>query len=180
MRDFRDSKAMAQSLRQALSERAVTVTHSESLELIAKTFGLDNWNILAAQIEAARPPAPQPAAEDGPKTLCCSFCGKSQHDVQSLIAGPAVFICNECVGLCDGILLDQKIGKEIAADQARFGHPALILVTAFDARNRAQRAVEAGFSAYLLKPVEEDRLLAPVARAKRHRGALVEQTPHRR
>jgi hypothetical protein len=122
MRDFRDSKAMAQSLRQALSERAVTVTHSESLELIAKTFGLDNWNILAAQIEAARPPAPQPAAEDGPKTLYCSFCGKSQHDVQSLIAGPAVFICNECVGLCDGILLDQKIGKEIAEDAALSGY----------------------------------------------------------
>jgi hypothetical protein len=115
MRDFRDSKAMAQSLRQALSDRSVTVTHSESLELIAKTFALDNWNILAAKIEAARPPEPQPATEDGPKTLYCSFCGKSQHDVQSLIAGPSVFICNECVGLCDGILIGQRIRKDIAA-----------------------------------------------------------------
>jgi hypothetical protein len=122
MRDFRDSKAMAQSLRQALTERAVTVTHSESLELIAKSFGLDNWNILAAKIEAARPPSPQPAAENGPKTLYCSFCAKSQHDVQTLIAGPAVFICNECVGLCDGILLDQQLGKEIAEDAALSGY----------------------------------------------------------
>jgi hypothetical protein len=121
MRDFRDSKAMAQSLRQALSERSATVTHSESLELIAKAFGLDNWNILAARIEAARPPEPLPAIEDGPKTLFCSFCGKSQHHVQSLIAGPEVFICNECVGLCDGVLVDQRIGKEIAEARAR--HP---------------------------------------------------------
>src|ERR1700684_2779336 len=34
----------------------------------------------------------------------CSFCGKSQHEVKKLIAGPAVFICDHCVGLCDKIL----------------------------------------------------------------------------
>lgn len=39
-----------------------------------------------------------------PKTLHCSFCGKSQHQVEKLIAGPGCFICNECVGLCDRIL----------------------------------------------------------------------------
>jgi hypothetical protein len=36
--------------------------------------------------------------------LRCSFCNKSQHDVQKLIAGPLVFICNECVEVCDDIL----------------------------------------------------------------------------
>ena len=37
-----------------------------------------------------------------PKTLHCSFCGKSQHEVAKLIAGPgALFICDECVGLCN-------------------------------------------------------------------------------
>jgi ClpX C4-type zinc finger/Glyoxalase superfamily protein len=131
MRDFRDAKAMAQSLRQALSDKTVTVSHSESLELIAKIFGLDNWNILAAKIEAERPPAPQPAAEDGPKTLHCSFCGKSQHDVLNLIAGPTVFICNECVGLCDSILLDQRQGKEIA--EARANRPDADPLDAADA-----------------------------------------------
>ena len=39
-----------------------------------------------------------------PKRLHCSFCGKSQVDVEKLIAGPFVFICNECVALCDGII----------------------------------------------------------------------------
>jgi hypothetical protein len=53
MRDFRDAKAMAHALRDALKSRAVETTHSESLELIAKAFGYDNWNILAAKIEAA-------------------------------------------------------------------------------------------------------------------------------
>src|SRR3974390_911259 len=37
-------------------------------------------------------------------TLYCSFCGKSQHEVRKLIAGPTVFICDECVELCMGII----------------------------------------------------------------------------
>jgi ribosomal protein L37AE/L43A len=38
--------------------------------------------------------------------LACSFCGKSRHDVRKLIAGPHVFICDECVHICVGILQD--------------------------------------------------------------------------
>ncbi len=60
MRDFRDAKAMAQSLRDALSARQVVLTHSESLELVAKAFGLDNWNVLSAKIQAARAQAEPP------------------------------------------------------------------------------------------------------------------------
>ena len=40
-------------------------------------------------------------------TLFCSFCGKSQHDVKKLIAGPAVFICDACVGLCTKIIAEE-------------------------------------------------------------------------
>jgi len=39
-------------------------------------------------------------------TLFCSFCGKSQHDVKKLIAGPAVFVCDECVALCTKIIAE--------------------------------------------------------------------------
>jgi Glyoxalase superfamily protein/Clp amino terminal domain, pathogenicity island component len=53
MRDFRDAKAMARALRDALKAKAVETTHAEALELIAKAFGYDNWNILSAKIEAA-------------------------------------------------------------------------------------------------------------------------------
>jgi hypothetical protein len=56
MRDYRDAKAMARSLRQALDARGVAVTHSDSLELIARSFGFDNWNVLAARIaDGVRP-----------------------------------------------------------------------------------------------------------------------------
>ncbi len=57
MRDFRDAKAMAQTLREALKARSVSITHSESLELIAKILGLHDWNVLSAQIQAGQRPA---------------------------------------------------------------------------------------------------------------------------
>jgi ATP-dependent Clp protease ATP-binding subunit ClpX len=44
---------------------------------------------------------------DGDKLLYCSFCGKSQHEVKKLIAGPSVFICNECVDLCNDIIVEE-------------------------------------------------------------------------
>ena len=40
-------------------------------------------------------------------TLYCSFCGKSQHEVRKLIAGPTVFICDECVELCNDIIREE-------------------------------------------------------------------------
>jgi ATP-dependent Clp protease ATP-binding subunit ClpX len=46
------------------------------------------------------------------KTLYCSFCGKSQHEVKKLIAGPSVFICDECVDLCNEIIRDE-VPKDI-------------------------------------------------------------------
>jgi hypothetical protein len=57
MRDFRDAKAMARALRDALKAKAIETTHTEALELIAKAFGYENWNILSARIEAAERPA---------------------------------------------------------------------------------------------------------------------------
>ncbi|SDW31625.1 ATP-dependent Clp protease ATP-binding subunit ClpX [Litoreibacter albidus] len=44
---------------------------------------------------------------DGKNTLYCSFCGKSQHEVRKLIAGPTVFICDECVELCMDIIREE-------------------------------------------------------------------------
>jgi len=47
------------------------------------------------------------ASGDGKNTLYCSFCGKSQHEVRKLIAGPTVFICDECVELCMDIIREE-------------------------------------------------------------------------
>jgi len=41
-------------------------------------------------------------------TLICNFCGKTQHEVRKLIAGPTVFICDECVELCMDIIMDER------------------------------------------------------------------------
>jgi ATP-dependent Clp protease ATP-binding subunit ClpX len=53
--------------------------------------------------------------DDG-KLLYCSFCGKSQHEVRKLIAGPSVFVCDECVELCNDIIREELEDK---ADRAR-------------------------------------------------------------
>ncbi len=52
-----------------------------------------------------------PSAE---KLLYCSFCGKSQHEVKKLIAGPSVFICDECIDLCNDIIRDEVLNVESA------------------------------------------------------------------
>ncbi len=51
---------------------------------------------------------------NGEKTLYCSFCGKSQHEVKKLIAGPSVFICDECIDLCNEIIRDELPENEMA------------------------------------------------------------------
>jgi len=58
---------------------------------------------------------PRGRTDDG-KLLYCSFCGKSQHEVRKLIAGPSVFVCDECVELCNDIIREEL---EDRADRAR-------------------------------------------------------------
>ena len=53
----------------------------------------------------------------GDKLLYCSFCGKSQHEVRKLIAGPSVFVCDECVELCNEIIREEA--EEVEAEDAR-------------------------------------------------------------
>lgn len=55
--------------------------------------------------------------EDG-KLLYCSFCGKSQHEVRKLIAGPSVFVCDECVELCNDIIREEMQDKSSSSEDA--------------------------------------------------------------
>ncbi|MEL7535643.1 MAG: ATP-dependent Clp protease ATP-binding subunit ClpX [Pseudomonadota bacterium] len=80
--------------------------------------------------------------DDG-KLLYCSFCGKSQHEVRKLIAGPSVFICDECVELCNDIIREEL---EENADHARddLPKPAEINATLNDyviGQNRAKKVL---------------------------------------
>ena len=57
-------------------------------------------------------------SKDDEKLLYCSFCGKSQEEVKKLIAGPSVYVCDECVELCNDIIRDelQEEGSEEEID----------------------------------------------------------------
>jgi ATP-dependent Clp protease ATP-binding subunit ClpX len=59
----------------------------------------------------------------GEKVLYCSFCGKSQHEVKKLIAGPSVFICDECIELCNDIIRDEAPAESASGRAARSDLP---------------------------------------------------------
>ena len=59
---------------------------------------------------------------DSKNTLYCSFCGKSQHEVRKLIAGPTVFICDECVELCNEII-EERLAESGETESAEFDLP---------------------------------------------------------
>ncbi len=101
MRTYKDSKSMAKSLRASLAARSVLLSHGESLEIVAKQFGFADWNTLSAKLHA------RSGHLAAPEQVSCSFCGKLQHEVRSLIEGSCTnrkaascaLICDECVAL---------------------------------------------------------------------------------
>ena len=131
MRTYKDAKAMAKSLRQSLTARNVSLSHSECLEIIARVAGFADWNTLSAKLDekSGQLALPEDRGNLHPATLggtcqvpqtagteqvSCSFCGKSK--VRSLIEGgcsrdprvpqSCVFICDECVTLCAQVNAD--------------------------------------------------------------------------
>ncbi len=61
--------------------------------------------------------------DDGDKLLYCSFCGKSQHEVRKLIAGPSVFVCDECVELCNDIIREEVQEKSTRLTGSKLPNP---------------------------------------------------------
>ena len=61
--------------------------------------------------------------EESGKLLYCSFCGKSQHEVRKLIAGPSVFICDECVELCNDIIREEVQEKSASSNGRKLPTP---------------------------------------------------------
>ncbi|HET8897813.1 MAG TPA: ATP-dependent Clp protease ATP-binding subunit ClpX [Rhodanobacteraceae bacterium] len=70
----------------------------------------------------------QGRSNDSGKILYCSFCGKSQHEVRKLIAGPSVFICDECVELCNDIIREE-LEEKAASGRNQLPKPKEILET---------------------------------------------------
>ena len=67
--------------------------------------------------------------EDSGKLLYCSFCGKSQHEVRKLIAGPSVFVCDECVDLCNDIIREEIQEKDSDSGARKLPIPEEIKTT---------------------------------------------------
>jgi len=67
--------------------------------------------------------------KSGEKLLYCSFCGKSQHEVRKLIAGPSVFVCDECITLCNDIMREEIQNDQGKADKAELPVPKDICAT---------------------------------------------------
>lgn len=65
MRTFLNAKAMAKAMREALDAKGLAVSHSEALEIVARQFGLESWNVLSAKIESGRSEAAADAALPG-------------------------------------------------------------------------------------------------------------------
>ena len=128
MRTFKDAKSMAKSLRDSLAARGVSFSHSECLEMVAKQFGVADWNTLAAKVDTAshclaRPENSQSVLQSE-QIVSCSFCGKSQHEVPHFVEGgcsrapraadgrraqeSCVFMCVECVTFCAQVIADTR------------------------------------------------------------------------
>ena len=75
--------------------------HLEDLDLRHNEFGAE----LAQRLSDLG--AQAPSTSPGSLSLTCSFCGKNQREVTNLIAGPSVFICNECIALCSDIIVEE-------------------------------------------------------------------------
>ena len=82
---------------------------------------------------------------DGDRLLYCSFCGKSQHEVRKLIAGPSVFICDECVELCNDII------REEIQEKAPGGHGSKLPLP---------REIKAILDEYVIGQIHAKKILA--------------------
>ncbi len=65
--------------------------------------------------------------KDSYGSLCCSFCGKSQKEVKKLIAGPGVYICDECIDLCNDIIAEEKEREEVGRHFLKVPKPVDIM-----------------------------------------------------
>ena len=64
--------------------------------------------------------------DDKTKDLVCSFCGKGQDEVRKLIAGPTVYICDECIDLCNDIIAEEVAQEEAISSASSVPNPAEI------------------------------------------------------
>ena len=113
-------------------------------------------------------------ASDGNEQLLCSFCGKSQRQVKKLIAGPGVYICDECIDLCNEII-DEELTTPAQLDLDNLPRPRDI----YDGPERLRRLPGGGEADALGGGLQPLQARADGARRRRRRAAEVEHPPAR-
>jgi hypothetical protein len=111
----------------------------------------------------------------GCKDLCCSFCGKSQKEVRKLIAGPSVYICDECVELCNDIITEEFEREDYYANRGLIPKPKEIydfLDEYVIGQDRAKKILSVAVHNHY-KRIDAQR------RPRRRRAAEVERPAHR-
>ena len=103
--------------------------------------------------------------------LLCSFCGKSQSEVKKLIAGPTVYICDECIGLCNDILADERVG-----DQAQLRQVLLLQINGHERSARELGELRERLGERMPQPIREALDLHGQAWS-RLKGAVAESLP---
>lgn len=124
MRDFRDAKAMAQTLREALKTKSVSLTHAESLELVAKTLGFHDWNVLSARIQSEHQ---RPVTEAAQPPIAATMVGKNLRRGERLPTMPLrdlVLFPKMTVPLFAG-----REGSIRAVERAMAGDQRILVVT---------------------------------------------------
>jgi ATP-dependent Lon protease len=192
MRDFRDAKAMAHTLRDALKAKSVSLTHSESLELVAKALGFPDWNFLAAKIQHSQPasaPSEAPVPDAGsaaapagavvpivpmrdlvlfPQMIAPIFVGrdKTKRAIERALATDRRIL----------VLTQRRSADDDPAPDALYsvGVTAGVVncVTLADA---TLKLVVSGLErAAIVRPIEEEFLAAEIAPCEESRGETVE------
>ena len=106
---------------------------------------------------------------DSKSTLYCSFCGKSQHEVRKLIAGPTVFICDECVELCNDIIREETKAGIAGKKDGDVPTPSEIFAQLNDyviGQDRAKRVLSVAVLAVMM-PLSQGMLSDMIAPARR-------------
>jgi ATP-dependent protease Clp ATPase subunit len=95
---------------------------------------VDNWRRIVPEAEAT---------QTRKRVYRCSFCGKSQTEVKTLVAGPGVFICDECVQLCQSIIAKQAAPQEVPGSLLPDNAPTEKLLKTLAGYNGAFESVDA-------------------------------------
>ncbi len=118
----------------------------EFLERLARAVQNSLYGHAAAAGKTAEGPAPQDSGDDHmaqnrPPSVSCSFCGKALHEIRKLIAGPTVYICDECIRLCNDIIAEEVAGESRRVHPLEV-HAKGIVATARSFAEACEKAVE--------------------------------------